>query len=477
MPRLPYTRVVEVSLTRQDRFATATGFSVALLVQPLAVAGLVDAAVRTRVYGDITEVAVDFPADTEAYKAASFFFMQNPRPRQLKIGYRNSANPIASELDAIYEYDPDFYWLGFTSEIRDTAAQRAAADWAESHFVLSGHETMDTDTETPAAATDPTGTFTVTVASPAVVSWTGHGLAIGDPFIPTTSGALPTGLVAGQTYYVIAAGFGANAFQVSATAGGSAVNTSGTQSGTHTGTSPRYGGSFAEYIEQKSYDRSFAFYTITASEYPAMAALAYAAGRDLDRGNLRAAMRGDIDSGNAYTLKFKTLRGITPLNKASAAVQAITGFVPGIGIDPAQGHRANAYVDIGGVKMIVEGSVGSGAFIDEIHVGDWLVARTREALLSAFAVNDRVPMTNPGGGILTNAVETVMRRGIAAGIVAGDVIEEEDGQLTPEYRVSIERVENIPASQRRNRIAPDIRVDFRYAGAMHYASAAIIMRF
>jgi len=54
------------------------------------------------------------------------------------------------------------------------------------------------------------------------------------PIVPTTNGALPTGLTAGTTYFVIAAGLTANAFEVSTTVGGAAVNTSGTQSGTHT---------------------------------------------------------------------------------------------------------------------------------------------------------------------------------------------------------------------------------------------------
>lgn len=77
------------------------------------------------------------------------------------------------------------------------------------------------------------GVFTVTIASPAVFSQTAHGLVAGDAVVFQTSGALPTGLVAGQTYYVIAGGLTANAFEVSATLGGSAVNTTGSQSGTH----------------------------------------------------------------------------------------------------------------------------------------------------------------------------------------------------------------------------------------------------
>jgi hypothetical protein len=75
--------------------------------------------------------------------------------------------------------------------------------------------------------------FTVTIASPAVFTQTGHGYVAGDKLRFSTTGALPTGLTAGTYYYVISAGLGTDTFQVSATEGGSAVNTSGSQSGTH----------------------------------------------------------------------------------------------------------------------------------------------------------------------------------------------------------------------------------------------------
>jgi hypothetical protein len=78
------------------------------------------------------------------------------------------------------------------------------------------------------------GTATVTIATPAVVSRTAHGFTAGMPVVFATTGDLPTGIVAGTTYYVIATGLTADAFQFSETVGGAAVNTSGTQSGTHT---------------------------------------------------------------------------------------------------------------------------------------------------------------------------------------------------------------------------------------------------
>lgn len=91
------------------------------------------------------------------------------------------------------------------------------------------------------AAIYKSATVTITIASPGVVSWTGHGLKVNDPVQFTTTGALPTGLSASTTYYVVSSGLGANSFSVSATPGGAAINTTGTQSGTHTGIHAPFG--------------------------------------------------------------------------------------------------------------------------------------------------------------------------------------------------------------------------------------------
>lgn len=78
-------------------------------------------------------------------------------------------------------------------------------------------------------------TVTMTIASPGVITWAEHGRSANDPIKFSTTGALPTGLTAGTTYFVVSASITTNTFQVSATAGGAAINTSGTQSGVHTG--------------------------------------------------------------------------------------------------------------------------------------------------------------------------------------------------------------------------------------------------
>lgn len=81
----------------------------------------------------------------------------------------------------------------------------------------------------------PSATITVTIASPAVVTWTGHGFSANQAVTFKTTGALPTGITAGDTYYVLSTGLTADTFRISTSPGGSAVDTSGSQSGTHTG--------------------------------------------------------------------------------------------------------------------------------------------------------------------------------------------------------------------------------------------------
>lgn len=81
-----------------------------------------------------------------------------------------------------------------------------------------------------------TGTVTMTIATPCVVTWTGHGLTSGQRVQFTTTGALPTGISASTTYWVTV--IDANTFNLSTSLANAQsatfVATSGTQSGVHT---------------------------------------------------------------------------------------------------------------------------------------------------------------------------------------------------------------------------------------------------
>jgi hypothetical protein len=130
----------------------------------------------------------------------------------LQKGTRRS--PATEHVFATIKTDP--------GQIALRAAQKTAYNYA---FRL-------VDADAPAARS---GAVTMTIAAPGVFTQVAHGMAIGTPVKFATTGALPTGLAAGTTYYVVSAPT-ADTYTVSATAGGSAITTTGTQSGTHIAT-------------------------------------------------------------------------------------------------------------------------------------------------------------------------------------------------------------------------------------------------
>lgn len=79
-------------------------------------------------------------------------------------------------------------------------------------------------------------TVTTPVASPGIVTDTGHGLAANTPvkFVVAPGSVLPGGIVSGTTYYVVT--IDANTYNLSLTAGGSAFAFTGTSTGSHTRT-------------------------------------------------------------------------------------------------------------------------------------------------------------------------------------------------------------------------------------------------
>lgn len=76
-------------------------------------------------------------------------------------------------------------------------------------------------------------TVTITSASPAVVTWTAHGLTVGTKVVFATTVQLPPPLIAGKIYTILIV-VDVNSFQVSDDTG-LVANTTGAGSGTHTG--------------------------------------------------------------------------------------------------------------------------------------------------------------------------------------------------------------------------------------------------
>lgn len=118
--------------------------------------------------------------------------------------------------------------------VSSTVAETDAAAWsATTHYTLGQQVMLTTGVhKIYEAAQGRNAAVTITIAPPGVVTWTAHALADDTPIVFTTTGALPTGLTAGTTYY--ASTVTQDTFNVRATPGGALITTTGSQSGTHT---------------------------------------------------------------------------------------------------------------------------------------------------------------------------------------------------------------------------------------------------
>lgn len=123
-------------------------------------------------------------------------------------------------------------------------------------------------------------TVTLSIASPCVASLTNHGLRDGAGVVFSSSGALPTGIASGVTYYAKSTGDGTfNLYDTSANAiaGGATgrINTSGSQSGTHTVKSQKMLDLFSAYPNrwgssgsERAYDGAQSWITARSSASP-----------------------------------------------------------------------------------------------------------------------------------------------------------------------------------------------------------------
>lgn len=155
MAVIPYSRVVNVSVTRRDNYPARRGFGVPLFLQSTSVLGEVDATHRTKLYASMEEVAADWDSVDEAYKAAEIAFSQKPTPLQIKIGYYDAgtamtAQDLKDELDAIQDADPNWYFLTVEASLRDDVPLvTAIAQWTEPKMHIAIVESNNEDMKDP----------------------------------------------------------------------------------------------------------------------------------------------------------------------------------------------------------------------------------------------------------------------------------------------------------------------------------------
>lgn len=123
------------------------------------------------------------------------------------------------------------------------------------------------------------------------------------------------------------------------------------------------------------------------------------------------------------TAKFKTIQGVR------AAKVSLTE------LDELHKNNIFTYIEKLGVLQTTEGKVLSGEYIDIVLGEYWIRFKMEEALQRLALVNDKIPYTNVGIGMIVGACEAVLSRAVDQGIV-------EKGQYMVDYKLR----EDVPSN-------------------------------
>ena len=156
---MPIEDIVNVEITVTTVTVAQQGFGVPLVLGPAPFPDRVreysasswqSELVADMVTGGMTEAAA---TASTTYGAVRAIMMQNPKPKSVKVGRSDlTAASIATDLDAIWGEDADWYGLTMASSAADNIS--AVAVWAETHPVIFAAQTDEATALDPAVTDD-----------------------------------------------------------------------------------------------------------------------------------------------------------------------------------------------------------------------------------------------------------------------------------------------------------------------------------
>nr|DAM61509.1 MAG TPA: tail sheath protein [Caudoviricetes sp.] len=154
------------------------------------------------------------------------------------------------------------------------------------------------------------------------------------------------------------------------------------------------------------------------------------------------------------TAKFKEVQGVKRANVSDTQIADL--------------HKSgiNTYVEKLGVLQRSEGLVLSGEYLDIVLAEYWIRFRMEERVLRASFVNDKIPYTNVGIGILVGEVRGTLEEAITQGIVI-------PGQIRVDYR----RREDVPSNEVALRKYDYIVWTVQLAGAIHQGQISGVLTY
>jgi len=154
------------------------------------------------------------------------------------------------------------------------------------------------------------------------------------------------------------------------------------------------------------------------------------------------------DDPGSDTWAFKTIAGVAAYALTDTEQSAILA------------KNGTVYVSVAGVPATQGGKVPSGEWIDVIRFLDWLRVNMRLDIIALLLANKKIPYTAKGIDLVVGAVRGRLNAGSTDGGTGGIDAEQP-------IRVTAPKLAAISATDKRNRLLPNVQFSCVLAGAIH----------
>ena len=131
-----------------------------------------------------------------------------------------------------------------------------------------------------------------------------------------------------------------------------------------------------------------------------------------------------------------------------------------------ESRNVSYYTTIGSQAMVQGGKVSAGEWIDTIRFRDWLKTQIQQNVINLMLSLPKVPYTDPGIGLVQNAVTAALDAGVEAGGIARPSSDEATGTITPSYTITVPKAAELDAATRKTRVLPKVKWSAQLAGAL-----------
>jgi Protein of unknown function (DUF3383) len=127
--------------------------------------------------------------------------------------------------------------------------------------------------------------------------------------------------------------------------------------------------------------------------------------------------------------------------------------------------NGNTFEPFRNINITQYGKVAGGEWIDVIRFRDWLCEEVRTRVFLQM-VDNRIPYTDPGIGIIRTRIDQALAFGVARGGIAPPEVDEFDN-IIPSYTIDMPLSMSVSFNNKANRLLQDVYFTARLAGAIH----------